>query len=131
MGKIQAVSEVAFWVEDVERAIEFYRSRFDFELVEHSPGQHAFLSSGDFLLVVFNPKDPGTQLGTEYLARVGAPRGGLYHVALKTPREGIDQLAQEVKDSGVEVKGPVDFGGGRRSYFFDDPDGHYIELTDR
>ena len=131
MGKVQGVSEIAFWVEDVEKAIEFYQSRFDFQIESHEPGQHAFLSSGDFLLVLFNPNDPGTSLAHEYLARVGTPQGGLYHVAFRVNRSEIDAMAQDLREKGTAVKGPIDFGSGRRSYFFGDLDHHYIELTDR
>ena len=131
MGVVQSISELAFWVEDVERSMQFYIDRFGFELEEHSPGQHAFLRSHDFLLVLFNPANPGTHLADEYLGRAGGPKGGLYHVALKVDRRQLDDLAKELEASGTAVKGPIDFGSGRRSFFFDDPDGHYIELTDR
>ena len=131
MGVVQSISELAFWVEDVERAMQFYVDRFGFEVDDHSQGQHAFLRSNDFLLVLFNPTNPGTSLADEYLARTGGPKGGLYHVAFKVDRSLLDGLAKDLEGGGVTVKGPVDFSGGRRSFFFDDPDGHYIELTDR
>lgn len=128
---IQSVSEVAFWVEDVEQAADFYVTKLGFRLEDHEPGKHAFLRSGDFLLVLFNPADPGTKLATEYLARAGAPKGGLYHIAFRVSPPEIDGIAAGLRECGVETKGPVDFEGGRRSYFFEDPDEHYIELTDR
>lgn len=131
MGRICSVSEVAFWVEDVEASLAFYRDTLGFELEDHSPGQHAFLRSGDFLLVLFNPRDPGTKLGREYLERTGGPRGGVYHVAFKADRDDLEALVSAVAEKGFEVKGPVDFEGGRRSFFFEDRDQHLIELTDR
>lgn len=109
----------------------FYIENFGFEVEEHSPGQHAFLKSNDFLLVLFNPSDPGTSLADEYLERTGGPQGGLYHAAFKVDRSKLDALAQDLTAKGQTLKGPIDFGGGRRSYFLDDPDGHYLELTDR
>lgn len=128
---MQGVSEVAFWVVDVEQAVDFYRGKLGFELEDYSPGRHAFLRSGDFLLVLFNPENPGTKLADEYLARVGGPKGGLYHVAFRVEESRLDAVAAELARAGVAVKGPIEFDGGRRSHFFEDPDGHYIELTDR
>ena len=131
MGLIKSVSEVAFWVEDVDQASRFYTERLGFTVESVDPGHNAFLRSGDFLLVLFNREAPNTNLGNDYLARTGGPRGDLYHVAFRTDRGELDATARRLQADGLEVKGPVDFPNGRRSYFFEDPDEHYIELTDR
>jgi catechol 2,3-dioxygenase-like lactoylglutathione lyase family enzyme len=130
-GPIKSVSEVALWVNDLDRAVAFYRDHLLFSVESIDPGRNAFLKSGDFLLVLFNPEQPGTPLADEYLARTGGPRGGVYHVAFRVEPEGLDRCGQTLRDAGLAVKGPVEFATGRRSYFFDDPDEHYIELTDR
>jgi catechol 2,3-dioxygenase-like lactoylglutathione lyase family enzyme len=130
-GAITGVSEVAFWVKDLDRAVKFYRDRLGFEVESIDPGRNAFLRIGDLYVVLFNPDSPGTQLADDYLARVGSPRGDVYHVAFKTEPTELDGVAETLKSEGSEVKGPVEFGSGRRSYFLEDPDGHYLELTDR
>jgi glyoxylase I family protein len=128
---IRSVSEVALWVKDLERAVAFYRDQLGFAVEEIDPGRNAFLRSGDFLLVLFVPDDPGTALANDYLARTGGPRGDVYHIAFRVDREGLDGLSAGLREGGLEVRGPVDFATGRRSYFVEDPDEHYIELTDR
>ena len=127
---IKSISELALWVDDVERATAFYCDLLGFTLEDVDPGHNAFLRSGDFLLVLFNPADPGTALANEYLARTGGPRGGVYHAAFRVEPTELDAFAANLKDKGLAVKGPVEFATGRRSYFFEDPDAHYIELTD-
>src|SRR5678815_2339401 len=124
-GLIQSVSEVALWVEDVERAVRFYCDHLGFEELEVDPGRNAFLKSGDFLLVLVNPREPGTALANDYLAWKGAPRGAVYHVAFKVEPGDLDSFGEELWSRGIEVKGPVEFATGRRSYFLDDPDEHY------
>jgi glyoxylase I family protein len=130
-GIITGISEMAFWVKDLDRAIAFYTNHLGFVIQETDPGRNAFLRSGDFLLVLFNPDDPGTPLANDYLARTGGVRGDVYHVAFKVDGDKLDALGESLRNEGIEVKGPVNFGTGRRSYFLDDPDEHYIELTDR
>ena len=130
-GVVKSISELAFWVKDLDRSVAFYRDRLGFAVEEIDPGRNAFLRSGDFLLVLFVPDDPGTQLASEYLARTGGPRGDVYHVAFRLDRERLDPYSASLREQGLEVRGPVDFGSGRRSYFIEDPDEHYIELTDR
>lgn len=128
---IQSISEVALWVKDVDTAAAFYTENLGFTLLDADPGKNAFLASGDFLLVLFNPDAPGTQLADEYLERTGGPMGAVYHVAFRVDSEQLDRYGETLRARGVKVKGPVNFGTGRRSYFFEDPDAHYIELTDR
>ena len=130
-GMIQSISELALWVQDLERAMAFYCEQLGFEIEEFDPGHNAFLRSGDFLLVLFVRDSPNTQLANDYLARTGGPQGEVYHVAFKVDRRQLDGLAQTLSEQSLEVRGPVDFEGGRRSYFLEDPDQHYIELTDR
>ncbi len=129
---IQSISELALWVRDLDRAVAFYRDELGFVVESIDPGKNAFLKSeGDFLLVLFVPDDPGTVLAKEYLARTGGPRGDVYHVAFRLPPDALDAFSERLKHRGLEVRGPIAFATGRRSYFVEDPDRHYIELTDR
>jgi catechol 2,3-dioxygenase-like lactoylglutathione lyase family enzyme len=130
-GTVQSISELALWVNDLDRAIAFYVEKLGFIVESRAAGQNAFLKSGDFLLVLFVPDDPGTDLAREYLARVGAPRGGVYHVAFRMEPDALNAAGDTLRRQGVSIRGPVDFPTGRRSYFLEDPDQHYIELTDR
>lgn len=133
MALIKSISELALWVDDVNRATAFYQ-KLGFTIESVDENRNAFLRSGDFLLVLFNPRDPGTALAHEYLARIGyaenGPRGGVYHAAFRVEAAELDGFAQNLKTQGMEIKGPVEFASGRRSYFLEDPDQHYIELTD-
>src|SRR5712692_1790087 len=124
-GIIKSISELALWVKDLDRSVAFYQDHLGFAVEEIDPGRNAFLRSGNFLLVLFVPADPGTQLATEYLARTGGPRGDVYHVAFCVDPERLDQLSAGLRERGLELKGPVNFGTGRRSYFLEDPDEHY------
>lgn len=129
---IRGISELALWVKDLDRAVEFYHTHLGFEITEIDPGKNAFLKAGELVLVLFVPHpDPGTKLAREYLAQRGSPRGDVYHVAFKIDPVDLDAYCQRLQDEGVAVKGPVNFDSGRRSYFVEDPDEHYIELTDR
>jgi catechol 2,3-dioxygenase-like lactoylglutathione lyase family enzyme len=130
-GTVKGISELALWVSDLDRAMAFYIDHLGFTVESHDPGKNAFLKSGDFLLVLFNPDNPGTALATEYLARVGAPRGAVYHVAFRIDPAQLDILSETLRGRELGVSGPINFGTGRRSYFLEDPDQHYLELTDR
>lgn len=128
---VKGVTELALWVSDLDRSVGFYRDNLGFEVTDLQPGHHAFLRSGSLVLALFDQTSPGTTLADEYLARTGRPRGDVYHIGFHIERDALDPFSAELRDKGLAVKGPVDFAGGRRSYFIEDPDEHYIELTDR
>lgn len=130
-AKIEAVSEIAFWVSDVETATKWYCENFDLHVEDAQQGKHAFLKTGELLIVLFNRNDPGTLLGAEYLARTGGPKGDLYHVAFKIEGTMLDDVAESMRARGCELRGPMCFASGRRSYFLEDLDDHTLELTDR
>ena len=131
-GAVRGISELALWVNDLDRAVAFYRDYLGFEVQEIDPGKNAFLKSGDLLLVLFVPHpDPGTKLARDYLTRTGGARGEVYHVAFRLDASELDAYCLWLRDAGMDVSGPINFDSGRRSYFVEDPDEHYIELTDR
>ena len=130
-GTVRSISELALWVADLNSAVSFYVDNLGFTVESLDAGRNAFLKSGDFLLVLFVPGDPGTALARAYLDRVGAPRGGVYHVAFRVDPPALDAASESLRTRGIDVSGPVEFPGGRRSYFLEDRDQHYIELTDR
>ncbi len=129
--RIKGVSEIAFWVNDLVVAKRFYVDLLGCEIVDEDDGHNVFLKAGDVLIVLFDRESPNTNLANDYLARTGGARGDVYHVALRMDRSDLDSFGEELKTAGLVVKGPVDFAGGRRSYFTEDPDQHYIEFTDR
>jgi catechol 2,3-dioxygenase-like lactoylglutathione lyase family enzyme len=127
---IQSISEVAFWTHDLDHAISFYQ-KLGFTLEDRDEGKNAFLRAGDFLLVLFNPDNPGTKLAEEYLKTKKQPVGQIYHVAFKVEPQELDRYCERLQSDGLQVKGPIEFQTGRRSWFIEDPDEHYIEITDR
>ncbi len=129
--KVLSVSEVAYWVDDVERAMEWYVNTLGFEVESHDPGHNAFLKSGDFLLVLFDRRSPNTKLANEYLEKNGAPRGDVYHIAFRVRAEDFESAFESVSARENGVRGPITFDTGRRSFFLEDLDDHTIEVTDR
>jgi catechol 2,3-dioxygenase-like lactoylglutathione lyase family enzyme len=58
-------------------------------------------------------------------------RGGRHvHFALSTARGRLDEVADRLRDSGIEVRGPVEHPGGDRSIYFRDPVGNVVEAWD-
>ena len=134
---IEGVSEVVFWVEDLDKSVEFYCRYLGFQVESLTPGHYAFLQSGTsrsrVILSLFVIRaDNASALARDYLGRRGGhARGRLYHVAFRVDPGTLDAQAQWMRSKGIAVSDAVVFPAGQRSYFLEDPEGHYLELTDR
>ena len=134
---IEGVSEVVFWVEDLDKSVEFYCQYLGFRVESLAPGHHAFLQSGtsrsSVVLALFVIRaDNASALARDYLARhEGRWSGRFYHVAFRVDPGILDSQAQWLRSKGIAVSDAVEFPAGQRSYFLEDPEGHYLELTNR
>ena len=91
-------------------------------------------------LPVLDRKDDRIWLGVGNHARLGlwAPgrkefgdEGGVHvHFAFSATAEALERIAERVRDTGAEVKGPVEHDGGDASLYFRDPAGNLVEVWD-
>ncbi len=115
MIPIRGVYEVAIRVKNLARAEPFYREVLGLEVgIRDERRNWLFLRAGDGGMVVLQ-EDTGdwpTQ-----------------HFALTVSEADIDKAADTLRESGVEVNGPVYHEWmPAKSAYFSDPDGHELEL---
>jgi catechol 2,3-dioxygenase-like lactoylglutathione lyase family enzyme len=112
---------VRYIVDDVEKAIEFYRDRLGFEVVMHPAPNFAALSRGDLQLFLNAPgAGGGGQAG-------GTPTpGGWNRFQLKV--DDLTALIARLVDEGVSFRGELVEGKGGNQILVEDPSGNPIEL---
>lgn len=117
------IGHVHLKVSDLERAIDFYRDNFGFDLMERYGNSAAFLSAGGY--------HHHLGLNTwESLGGASPPRGttGLYHFAILYPsRKELARALRRLIDNGVQIDGASDHGVSEAIYLHD-PDGNGIEI---
>jgi catechol 2,3-dioxygenase-like lactoylglutathione lyase family enzyme len=119
--RTEGLDHVAITVADLERSVEFYRdvlgleSRYD-EL--HVP---MFMLAGGSGLALFPPEALPGDGGS------GAPDIRVAHVAFRVDREQFDRARDVLSAAGVETR--FSDHGNVHSLYFDDPDGHKLELA--
>jgi len=65
-------------------------------------------------------------------AAIHRGRGGAHvHFAIRVPMGTLDATQRRIEALGVPVESGIDFGGGNRAIYLDDPDGNVVELTER
>lgn len=111
-------------VHDLERSLEFYVRKLGFEYVRHLREGKVILRCWGFDFFL-----------EEFSHNVANPR---FHFGIKTTVKGVYAFAELIAREGIpQVVGPQPHGraeiyvtpdGVRHVFYFDDPDGHTIEV---
>jgi catechol 2,3-dioxygenase-like lactoylglutathione lyase family enzyme len=126
-----SLDHIAITVQDMDRAVAFYRDVLDFEVL----GQ-LVLNDGTFELVYLQAGSGRIELfafteeGRGLDPSVRNEDLGFKHVAFQV--DDVDTVARRLQDHGVEFTvQPTDAPGDVRLAFFLDPDGNLLEIVDR
>ena len=114
-------ASIRYIVEDVDRAIDFYKDRLGFEVdMRPAPG-FARLSRDDLVLLLNEPGVGGAgQAG-------GDPQpGGWSRFQIET--NDLDREVKRLREVGVTFRGEMVEGRGGRQILVEDPSGNLVEL---
>ncbi len=130
MPRVNGILETSLFVQDVQRAVEFYRRIFGFEVIASSDRLHALAIAPKQVLLLFKQ---GASIGQVSIEGGFLPGGidatGPTHLTFAIAAEDYDiwekWLSQN--DLAIELRKNWELGG--RSLYFRDPDGHLLELA--
>ncbi len=115
------LNHVGFFVSDLDKSVKFYKDIFGFKEVDHFMSGKAKITTldmGGVLLELICP--PGAVLTP--------PAGSWSHLAIHEPK--FDEVVARVDKKKLEKRMmTMDIGG--RLCFFNDPDGHTIEISEK
>jgi catechol 2,3-dioxygenase-like lactoylglutathione lyase family enzyme len=125
MDEILAVVETAVYVEDLDRAEQFYRDVLGLAVIGREPGRHVFFRVGvGSVLLAFKAE---TTLKGDLLPAHGAR--GPSHFALGIPASALESWRDRLTERGVVIEKEVTWPRGGRSLYFRDPAGNAVELV--
>ncbi|MFZ0547973.1 MAG: VOC family protein [Candidatus Promineifilaceae bacterium] len=126
MTTIRGVAEVALYVDDLERATNFYTEVLGLPLTA-AFGDARFLQTGpNSTLILFTVA--GIKNRVSVIPAHGAT--GDQHVALAVPSAEMDDWRERLKAHGVEIEHEQDWPQGTHSIYFRDPDNNSLELIE-
>ncbi len=115
------MASVRYIVDDVDRALEFYRDRLEFEVDMHNPGKFASLKRGDLTLYL---SAPGAGSGG---TAGGHPQPGGWNRFMLVTND-IDGLIHRLSKAGAKFRGEISEAGAGRARLLQDPSGNLVEL---
>jgi len=114
------LDHIGIYVSDLDKSLKFYAEIFGFKLVEQFGSGEAKIATldlgGGLLELVQRPGSPGAP-----------PVGNWSHLAIHKPK--FDETVAKLDAKKIE-KRLVTMANGNRLCFFNDPDGHTIEIME-
>ena len=118
--ELEALDHIGLNVADVDRSIGWYEDVLGLiRIHEETWGDFPAVLVANGSGVALFPRE-----GTTQVARDDDDMG---HVGFRTSRRGLEQAKAEVNEKGIEYH-EGDYGIAW-SIYFDDPDGHQVEIT--
>lgn len=127
--QLNGVIETALYVDDLDRAAEFYGEVLGLAAMTSDKRFRAYAVGGRSVLLLFKR---GSTLQTVTLPGGTIPPHdghGPLHVAFAVAAADLHHWEHRLADSGIAIEGRTDWPRGGRSVYFRDPDGHLLELA--
>jgi catechol 2,3-dioxygenase-like lactoylglutathione lyase family enzyme len=121
--KINQVKEICLYVSDLNISKKFYQDLFGFELINQVENRFVFLRVGKQVLLLFNPKESENQKNLPPHFAYGKQ-----HIAFEAEVTDYSRWRDKVIKSGLEILQEQEWKNHFHSFYFQDPDGHVLEI---
>jgi catechol 2,3-dioxygenase-like lactoylglutathione lyase family enzyme len=117
------ITDVCVLVEDLDRAMNFYRDLVGFRLRRHAPGFADFVTDG-VTLALWERRHLAEHVGIDK----AAGSGSMSAVEMESPGR-VEAVHMELSGRGVSfLKPPKWYAWNAYACYFEDPDGHLWEI---
>lgn len=115
------MASVRYIVDDVDKAVAFYRDRLGFDVAIHNPGKFASMKRDDLDLFM---NAPGA--GSAGKAGGHPEPGGWSRFMIVT--KDLDAMIAKLSREGASFRGDIAEAGAGRQILVEDPSGNVVEL---
>ena len=129
MPSVTGVLETALYVEDLPRAVQFYKTIFHFDILFSDDRACAMSVAGKQILLLFKKGasvNPHKTSGGMIPPHDGA---GNLHAAFSISAAEFETWENWLQQNDVKIESYVNWAESGRSLYFRDPDHHVIELA--
>lgn len=126
---LNGVLETALYVDDMKRSVDFFSRVLGLSELLATDRLTAFDAGRNSVLLVFargGSREDMTGAGGLIPGHDGS---GPLHMALAIPADAYEDWRTRLQTHGVAIRSEMAWPAGGRSLYFDDPDGHVLELA--
>ncbi len=121
--------ETSLYAKDMAVTARFYQDVLGLRSIVVSPRVMAFDAGRSTVLLIFQNGTSEQDIVTYRGTIPGHDGTGRLHIALAIPAGSLDDWRAQLAKHGVTVTGEVTWPLGGMSLYFNDPDGHVVELA--
>jgi catechol 2,3-dioxygenase-like lactoylglutathione lyase family enzyme len=121
--KFLKIKETCLYVQDLEKARNFYHNLLELPIINYAERKHLFLRAGDSVLLLFNPEDSKNKSSPP--AHFG---GGKQHFAFEVSESKYEEAKKFISDKGIKIIEELTWSTGKQSFYFNDPEGNVLEI---
>ena len=129
MPRISGLLETALYVEDMARSVAFFRDILMLSPMLEGDRLTAFDAGRQGVLLVFKRGASAADMRSSNGIVAGHDGSGPLHMAFAIAEDSYDEWHRHLADAGVKIRGEMTWQRGGRSLYFEDPDGHVLELA--
>jgi catechol 2,3-dioxygenase-like lactoylglutathione lyase family enzyme len=129
MPVVTRVLETCLYVDDLDRAVQFYVRLFGFAVMNCDERFCALNVAAGSVLLLFRRRGTLSAIETGHGLIPPHDGHGPLHMALAIPAESLAEWDRALAKAGVAIESTVRWPRGSVSLYFRDPDGHLIELA--
>lgn len=122
--KFIRIKETCVYIEDLEKAKEFYHEILGLDIIHYLPQKHLFLRVGDSVLLCFNPED--AQHKTRPPAHFAY---GPQHFAFEVSASDYMAWNEKIRHLGIAITDEITWENGQQSFYFEDPAHNILEIV--
>lgn len=125
-ASLSHIKETCLYIQDTARTRAFYEGLLGIPCIAEVPEQFVFFRLHSDMLLCFIPHF--TQ-NNPILPAHGAT--GVQHIAFEAASsEAYEHWKNFLLSQGIVIEHEATWGAGKRSFYFRDPDGHSVEITE-
>ena len=129
MPQINGLLETALYVDDMARSVAFFRDVLMLSPMLEGDRLTAFDAGGRGVLLIFKRGASAADMRIANGIVAGDDGSGPLHMAFAIAEESYDEWHRHLTDAGVKIRGEMNWQRGGRSLYFEDPDGHVLEMA--
>ena len=129
MPELTGVIETALYVDDLPRAVEFYRSVLGLETMLADDRLCAMNVAGRDVLLLFKRGASAKPIPIPNGVIPPHDGSGPVHMAFSIAPPAFADWERKLQERGIAIERKVVWPRGGRSLYFRDPDGHLLELA--
>ena len=126
---IDGLLETALYVDGMARSVAFFRDVLGLAPLIEGERLTAFDAGGQGVLLVFAREQSCEDMPSPGGVVPGHDGRGPLHMAFAIAADSYDAWHAHLTRAGVPMRGEMRWPRGGRSLYFEDPDGHLLELA--